>query len=342
MLVACLYLLAPLHAFSQWSSARADGHAPIGVMGDHTHSKGEFMFSYRYMLMNMDGNRDGTESLSPGEVLRPSSTDPTQGYMVTPLEMPMQMHMFGVMYAPTDDLTLMAMVPFISAEMDHLNRMGGTFTTESGGLGDIKLGGLYKFVQQGNIRIHANFSVSLPTGDIEQRDDTPLGSNSLLPYPMQIGSGTYDLMPGVTYLGQKGDFSWGSQVWSTLRLGENSNDYALGNRFGFTNWVGYRLADWISPQLRLDFQSWGNIRGRDPRYAGALNGAPQLVHTVDPNLKAGTRLDLGIGTNFWVPGGALHHLRFGAEFLVPVIQDLDGPQMETDWLLVLGLQYAID
>lgn len=25
----------------RWSSARADGHAPIGVMGDHVHHKGE-------------------------------------------------------------------------------------------------------------------------------------------------------------------------------------------------------------------------------------------------------------------------------------------------------------
>ena len=25
----------------RWSCARADGHAPIGVMGDHVHHKGE-------------------------------------------------------------------------------------------------------------------------------------------------------------------------------------------------------------------------------------------------------------------------------------------------------------
>jgi len=41
---------------------RPDGHAPIGVMGDHTHEAGEWMLSYRYRLMFMDGNRDGTSS----------------------------------------------------------------------------------------------------------------------------------------------------------------------------------------------------------------------------------------------------------------------------------------
>ena len=42
-----------------WTSSRPDGHAPIGVMTDHTHGAGEFMWSYRFMYMAMDGNRDG-------------------------------------------------------------------------------------------------------------------------------------------------------------------------------------------------------------------------------------------------------------------------------------------
>ena len=36
-----------------WNAHRASSHAPIGVMGDHTHHKGEFMVSYRYMSMFM-------------------------------------------------------------------------------------------------------------------------------------------------------------------------------------------------------------------------------------------------------------------------------------------------
>ncbi|MEL7113935.1 MAG: transporter, partial [Pseudomonadota bacterium] len=31
----------------------ATDHAPIGVMADHRHKKGEWMFSYRYMYMDM-------------------------------------------------------------------------------------------------------------------------------------------------------------------------------------------------------------------------------------------------------------------------------------------------
>lgn len=56
--------MSPVFASDNWVGARPDGHAPIGVMGDHTHKTGEWMFSYRYMQMHMDGNRDGTDHFS--------------------------------------------------------------------------------------------------------------------------------------------------------------------------------------------------------------------------------------------------------------------------------------
>ena len=43
-----------------WTAGRPDGHAPLGVMGDHMHGKGEWMASYRYMSMDMDGLRSGS------------------------------------------------------------------------------------------------------------------------------------------------------------------------------------------------------------------------------------------------------------------------------------------
>ena len=34
-------------------------------MGEHMHKKGEWMLSYRYMHMDMDGSRIGTKKVSP-------------------------------------------------------------------------------------------------------------------------------------------------------------------------------------------------------------------------------------------------------------------------------------
>ncbi|MEO1428239.1 MAG: transporter [Cyanobacteria bacterium J06633_8] len=308
----------------KWSSSRPDGHAPIGVMGDHAHKKGEFMASYRYMFMNMDGNRDGTNSISDSEVL--------QDFMVTPVDMTMEMHMFGAMYGVSDNLTVMAMVPFVSKEMEHLTRMGTRFTTNSEGIGDIKTTALYTIFDKDKQRIHLNIGASFPTGSINERDDTPAGEDQILPYPMQIGSGTFDLLPGITYLGQSGKGSWGAQALTTLRLGKNDNGYRLGNKYQLSGWIARNWTDWLSTSLRLTGKTWGDIDGADDR----LN--PMMIPTADPDLRSGTQINLGFGVNLYAPEGNLKGSRLAMEFELPILRDLDGPQLETDWQLTLGLQ----
>ncbi|MDX1440649.1 MAG: hypothetical protein R3284_12175, partial [Rubricoccaceae bacterium] len=113
LLLAAVSAAPQLVSAQAWSSSRPDGHAPIGVMGDHTHEGGEFMISYRFMHMAMAGSRDGTTVLDDADIVDPNGYD----FLITPTEMPMQMHMLGLMYAPTDDLTLMAMVPAVSSSM---------------------------------------------------------------------------------------------------------------------------------------------------------------------------------------------------------------------------------
>lgn len=86
----------------------------INVLGTHTHLAGEWMFSYQYMFVSMDGNRDGTRRISDKNVLKK--------FEVAPTDMTMEMHMPMVMYAPSDDLTLMAMLPRVRNSMNHITR----------------------------------------------------------------------------------------------------------------------------------------------------------------------------------------------------------------------------
>lgn len=306
------------------SCEKPEGHAPIGVMGDHAHDEGESMLSYRYMSMDMDGNRSGTRRVGNTEVL--------SNYMVTPTDMEMHMHMLGFMFAQSDSLTLMAMVPFTEVSMNHLTRAGTTFKTRASGLGDIQVAGLWKLLDGRTHRAHLNMGMSLPSGSIDERDDTPAGAQSKLPYPMQLGSGTVDLRPGVTYSGELDRVSWGTQALGTVRLGENDNDYTLGDRFDTSVWGAYAANDWVSGSLRIAWQRWGNIDGADPD----LN--PMMIPTADPDLRGGERWDLGIGVNFYVPSGSLEGFRLASEVLIPLSQDLDGPQLETDVALVFGAQ----
>jgi hypothetical protein len=306
-------------------ASRPDDHAPIGVMGDHMHHAGEVMLSYRYMRMNMNGNRDGTHRESVSSVL--------QSYPVAPYDMDMDMHMVGVMYAPHDVVTLTAMLPFLQNEMKHRTRLGVSFTTETEGIGDLQVGGLIRIHDDETHHVHLNAALSVPTGSISEKDDTPAG-RMRLPYPMQLGSGTWDLLPGITYTGKTDAWSWGAQALATIRTGTNNKGYRLGNRWEATGWVARKWLPWLSTSLRLDYEDWSNIHGDDD----GLN--PRVVPTADPNLRAGRRLDVLAGVNFLVTGGFLKGNRFAVEFGRPVWQHLDGPQLETDWLVTAGWQLA--
>lgn len=304
---------------------RPDGRAPIGVMGDHVPMEGAWSITYQFMHMAMDDNRSGTDTLSDAEVL----TD----FMVAPTRMTMDMHMVSVMYGWSESLSFMAMVPHYYKEMDHINRAGVRFTTKSKGVGDVALKGVYRLYQRQNHNVLLNAGVSLPTGSIDKKDDTPAGPNKQLPYPMQIGSGTFDLLPGLTYRGHTSDFSWGGQVGTTIRLGRNDNSYALGNRYRTTTWGARKWADWISTSLRVAVEVVDNVDGADP----ALN--PAMVPTADPGRRGGTRVDILGGVNLIGTAGVARGQRLFIEFGIPIYQNLDGPQLETDWLLTVGLQF---
>ena len=199
---------------------------PMGI--GHTHELGEWMIGYQFRSMWMEGNRDGTNQVSNEEVL--------EKFPISPTDMTMRMHMFEFMYGLSESTTLMVMPTYKSLSMNHLMRSGTRFVTETEGLGDAKLKVLYSIHSSARSRIHATFGLSIPTGSIDQTGITPMGKVRL-PYPMQLGSGTYDILPGITVLGRKPRFYWGAQAKAAIRLGENENNYTLGNRVTMNGWV---------------------------------------------------------------------------------------------------------
>jgi hypothetical protein len=300
-------------------------HAPIGIMGDHIHHKqGEWMLSYRFKQMSMQDNRRGTDNISTADVL--------SDFMVSPRKMEMDMHMLSGMVGLTDEITLMVMVPYTLLSMDHINRMGMAFTTKSEGIGDVKASLLYPLYQRHQQTLILGGGVSLPTGSISKKDTTPMGPQQLLPYPMQLGSGTYDLSPFLTYQQHQQAWSFGSQLGSTLRLATNDHDYRLGHRAHMSVWGAHNVTDSMSLSLRIDGSSWGNINGEDTQ----LN--PMLVPTARSDLRGGTRLDALMGINFLASKGPLKDHRLAIEGGVPLYQHLEGPQLKTEYLLTIGWQ----
>ncbi|MCB9899276.1 MAG: transporter [Planctomycetes bacterium] len=310
---------------------RPDGHAPLGVMGDHLHAPGSFMLSVRAMSMHMSGLRDGTH--------RESSADTfARGFAVAPETMTMEMLMLGAMAGVSDDVTLVAMLPYLRNEMSHVTAGGAQFTTKSEGLGDARVGGIVRLAgAKGDGLLLGNLALSLPTGTTNAKDSTPAsgGVDVRLPYPMQLGSGTYDVIPGLTYTTATPDgWSFGAQGNVRIPLETNDRGYRLGRRTELTTWVARELSDSTSVSTRLGYTRKANIHGADP----LLN--PNMVPTADPNRQGGERLDLLVGLNWLGQDGALKGHRFAIEFGVPVWQDLSGPQLEVDRTLVFGWQKA--
>jgi hypothetical protein len=280
------------------------------------------MVGLDYMFMHMNGNRSRSTRLSRGKVL--------EDYMVAPLRMDMQMAMLSVMYAPSDRVTAMVMVPYHVKAMDHVSRMGVRFTTRSEGFGDVMVAGLFEVFDRQGHQLVLKSGFSIPTGTTSAKDDTPMGRQRL-PYPMQIGSGTWDPVVGVTYLGQsdarteRAAWVWGSHLEGRFRTGRNATGYRLGDVVEGSAWIAREIASWASASLRLHGRAWGDVEGADDD----LN--PMMVPTADPDRRSGRRIDLLVGLNLFEREGPFGGNRVSFEGGVPVYQWLDGPQLEMDY-----------
>ena len=321
------------------------GHAPVDVMGDHMHKKGEWMTSYRFKHMNMEGNRIGTSKVTPEFIVSNISNrfSPPATLRVVPTKMTMDMHMIGAMYAPSDWLTLMFMGMYMQKSMDHITFQGGSgttrrgeFTTTSSGIGDTKITGMFRLLKNNTNSLHVNAGISLPTGSTDKRDTilTPGGArnNVVLPYSMQLGSGTYDFLPGITYNGQRKKIHWGAQYLGTLRIGSHKG-YSLGQIHEMTSWLTYQWTPPICTSVRLSYKNEGKIDGIDGRIS-------LPVQTADPDKYGGKTASLQFGMNLAGQTGLVRGHRLALEADIPIYQDLNGPQMERDFTVTLGWQYA--
>lgn len=330
----CFFLIGnSAKSHENQSIPRADTHAPIGVMGEHQHHQGKWMASYRYMYMHMDGQRSGTNSLSSDEVF-------AQGFNTSDLEMDMQKHIFGLMQAPTDWLTLMIMIPYIEKDMKMIQNphsmmnmmphMSSIHKHASSGLGDIVISNLFPLWNCQHQKILGGFGISIPTGDVEVQD-----SGRLLAYGMELGSGTWDLIPNIVYTGNLDPWAWGIQLKGILRLeDEGRSGFSLGDMFLANSWVSYSFTTFLSSSLRLSFQTEDSIEGSLENFN--LTSSPSDF----PENYGGEILNFGWGMNYIIPKGSFAGNRLAIELLTPIYQDLNGIGMERKITLVVGWKLA--
>ena len=304
---------------------------PAGVMLGHIHAKGEWMLSYRYMNMTSEGLQNGASAVSNDEVFK--------SYLMVPEEMHMNMHMVMAMYGLSNRLTLMAMFHYNNNIM-HMQMFGEgqnhthgvtqsapNHDMHSMGLGDIKLYGIYALLNQSKHKLMLNAGLSIPTGSVALNND----NGKRLPYMMQMGSGTFDLLPGISYLYHQRTSTFGVQGNANIRLGYNASGYSWGNELSFNSWYAYRWLHFLSSSLRAEFIASEAIYGHDPL----------LYKYVEPSANAsnygGQRASVFAGT-VWQPlSGTLKNWQLAAEVGLPLYQNFNGIQAPTKLMINANL-----
>ena len=129
---------------------------------------------------------------------------------------------------------------------------------------------------------------------------------------------------------------------ATLHLGDNSNDYSLGDSLKLNTWLQRALgpaATWV----RLSYSNTASINGHDDAIQKSLDDRNSMMAMTrymapampdaNPDNYGGQKIDSFIGLS--LPVGPLS---LGVEIGLPLYQNLNGLQMKNDWYLSAGLQ----
>jgi len=332
------------------------GNTPAGVHGGELMDAGKFAFSYTPMFMHMSDNYIGSSTVSPQTIV---TTIPSQikmngmpeMYRVVPTSMDVQSHMFNFMYGVTDDLNLMVMASYQTKSMNMTTFSGakgsailGSSSASTSGVGDTAISSLWRIYKDPTHDVNLNLGLSLPTGSTTQNIsmlspmlsamNMPMNMTMRASYGMQLGTGTYDLLPGLTFTSHASNWSWGAAWRSRLPLDNNSEGYRYGDLNELTGWGGYTASPGVTWSARITESIQGSIHGSDPMISGLMEGT-------NPNFYGGKHTDLLGGVEIaGMPFGYKNkHLAF--EVGKTVLQDLNGPQLGSSWIfnVALGMEF---
>lgn len=312
--------------------------APIGIMGGHTHSKGHFMASYRYMFMRMSGLSAQGEPVSSEQAL--------SSYMMAPTQMDMQMHMVGLMYAPFDRLTLGVMTNYQTSVMgmesmsshsehahhDHTGSSGATMdmsgsTMSNAGFGDTRVSGLVRLNQSPDHCLHAIVSLNLPTGGIKAGDEM----HAIMPYGMQTGTGSLGALLGLNYSWLMPKYLIGGQVTSASPLHDNKRGYRSPASANLSLWGARKWTSWMSTSVRVHGRVQDAVRGSDvlidPMMSPAGDGSNEELYFTDVFLGVNLR--------------PFDQWRIGLEAGHMIYQHNAGVHLNNQWVATAGLQFMV-
>jgi hypothetical protein len=325
--------------------AHCGGNMPLNIFGGGIPETHEFRFKISQSIMSMDGLRDGTDNVLASTLVGvPNGSK----FVAIPESMDMNMTMVGGAYSFTDDFAVMAMGSYISNEMRMQIRAqnGNNFTMTSDGIGDLTVLGKYRLYKDDNLvptkQVSMIFGLSLPTGAIDRHftRNTVAGQNgTILPFKMQLGSGTLDPIIGFTYQGSRDPWWWGFNTQLEAHVYNNEQGYHRGQEFRYDLYAMRQVHDKVVVHAQLNGWYEGHYSAEPYNQRvlgnGHLGGTPTGAFTsplFDPNNYGGHKMALSAGVQFQpIP---LHILELTGS--VPIHQDLNGPQLKDAYMLRLS------
>jgi len=231
-------------------------------------------------------------------------------------------------HALSDAWTVGADLPFVYNQdlREGFDDGGGPEVEDNGdqsGLGDAALFAQWKFHEQVESRFYSSlyFGAELPTG----RTDETSSTGQRLEPDLQPGSGSTDVFAGLSASKSFGSSTLAASVLYTL-AGDGSQDSNLGDVLRVSAGWGW------SAEAPLNEPVW--------RWMVELNGQwhdkMEMSGVSDPN-SGGMQLFLSPGVRVsWS-----EHLNWFVSLGLPLAQDLDGVQSETDFRASTGIGFSL-
>ncbi len=361
ILLLCATSWVPVaNAFVGLCCGKCGGNMPMNIPGGGIPETQEFRFKFSTMLMQMEGlARDGEGRSAASQLGMPMMMgSPTGKFMAVPTSMDMRMLNFTLGYSFSERLFGGAMFMHKNNRMamkfsDMMSMpisMGGTgeagFTMKSSGVADTMLMGKYRLFADDPLmpsrQASLFFGLSLPTGSIDEvNSDHPLAmrQRELLPYSMQLGSGSYDPTIGILYQRSTSPYWWGINAMYTARLHDNDRGYRLGDEARVDLYGMYQFRSNLLVQLQLNIEHKDKISGQmDAVLSGAsgrvtqgVAGSPFTTPMYDADNYGGQKVLATVGLQWQPMPLNIIDINLG----LPVYQNLNGLQLEEELRVML-------
>lgn len=357
MVVMACVLLSPdrADAYIGLCCAKCGGNMPMNILGGGIPETHEFRFKIQPMFMRMQGLRSGASNVDGNSLLGMPvmGGKPTGKYMAVQKNMDMSMLNLAMGYSFSDDFFAGIMPMYQDNRMDMvfnsamsmMTKRSG-YTMESNGMADTMLMTKYRIYADDLLIPTSEASLfvgaSLPSGSISKRNTThPMSErqSELLPYGMQLGSGTVDPMLGLLYQGSSSPWWWGLNGVYTGRWYDNQRNYRLGDVVRVDTYLMHQISYNFLWQVQANFEWKGRIRGQADEAESGFSGhavhgnpaSPFMTPLWNPINYGGVKTSITVGLQ-WQPV-PLHIIDLAVK--LPVYQRLNGVQLKDQFGVML-------